>query len=79
MCGCISEEELLKNSEMESKTEKKNMSLPAGLHIESGWADEERREKNWAQLKHEEKVFDTKEKENKNVNDYVNGQLGFGT
>tara|TARA_B100000886_G_C20195096_1_gene395985 strand:+ start:225 stop:485 length:261 start_codon:yes stop_codon:yes gene_type:complete len=79
MCGCISEEELLKNSEMESKTEKKNMPLPAGLHIESGWADEERREKNWAQLKHEEKVFDTKEKENKNVNDYVNGQLGFGT
>ena len=53
--------------------------LPAGLHIESGWADEERREKNWAQLKHEEKVFDTKEKENKNVNEYVNGQLGFGT
>ena len=79
MCGCISEEELLKNSEMETKTEKKNMPLPAGLHIESGWADEERREKNWAQLKHEEKVFDTKEKENKNVNDYVNGQLGFGT
>ena len=79
MCGCTSEEELLKNSEMESKTEKKNMPLPAGLHIESGWADEERREKNWAQLKHEEKVFDTKEKENKNVNDYVNGQLGFGT
>ena len=79
MCGCISEEELLKNSEMESKTEKKNMPLPAGLHIESGWADEERREKNWAQLKHEEKVFDTKEKENKNVNDYINGQLGFGT
>ena len=79
MCGCISEEELLKNSEMENKTEKKNMPLPAGLHIESGWADKERREKNWAQLKHEEKVFDTKEKENKNVNDYVNGQLGFGT
>ena len=45
MCGCISEEELLKNSEMENKTEKKNMPLPAGLHIESGWADEERREK----------------------------------
>ena len=79
MCGCISEEELLKNSEMESKTEKKNMPLPAGLHIESGWADEERREKNWAQLKHEEKDFDTKEKENKNFNDNVNGQLGFGT
>jgi len=76
MCGCISEEELLKNSEMENKTEKKNMPLPAGLHIESGWADEERREKNWAQLKHEEKVFGTEEN---NISDYVNGQLGFGT
>ena len=41
MCGCISEEELLKNSEMEEKINK-NLPLPAGLHIESGWADEER-------------------------------------
>ena len=41
MCGCISEEELLANSEMEEKKDKK-LSLPAGLHIENGWADEER-------------------------------------
>ena len=75
MCGCISEEELLANSEMEEKKDKK-LPLPAGLHIESGWADEERREKNWTQLKHEEKVFGTEEN---NISDYVNGQLGFGT
>ncbi len=42
MCGCITEEELLKNSEIEIKEDNKNLPLPAGLHIESGWADEER-------------------------------------
>ena len=47
MCGCISEEELLKNGDIETlpkKSKKKNLPLPAGLHIESGWADEERLE-----------------------------------
>ena len=47
MCGCISEEELLKNGDIETlpkKSKKKNLPLPAGLHIESGWADKERAE-----------------------------------
>ena len=47
MCGCISEEELLKNGDIETlpkKSKKKKVPLPAGLHIESGWADKERLE-----------------------------------
>ncbi len=44
MCGCITEEELLENSGLEDKTKK--IPLPAGLHIESGWADEERKQQN---------------------------------
>ena len=55
------------------------MRLPGGLHIESGWADEERREKNWAQQKHEEKVFGKEEEKNNEINDWLKGQMGFGT
>ena len=44
MCGCISEQELLENSGLKTETEKKKVPLPAGLHIESGWADKERLE-----------------------------------
>ena len=54
--------------------------LPAGMHIESGWADEKRREKNDAQLRHEEKVFGKPQKEiESNVSSYVKGQMGFGS
>jgi len=39
-----------------------------------------RREKNWLQLQHEEKVFGKpKEQEEDNINDWIKGQLGFGT
>ena len=42
------------------------------------------REKNWAQLKHEEKVFgkpqeQEKEEQEDKINDWIKGQLGFGT
>tara|TARA_B100000900_G_scaffold403984_1_gene411756 strand:- start:4261 stop:4443 length:183 start_codon:yes stop_codon:yes gene_type:complete len=56
----------------------RNLKLPAGMHIESGWADAERRKKNEAQLKHEEKVFGEKES-NDDVNAYIKGQMGFGS
>jgi len=46
MCGCISEEELLKNSGINTKSKPKKTRLPAGLHIESGWADRDRKKKN---------------------------------
>ena len=59
---------------------KNNMRIPGGTHIESGWVDEVRREKNWAQLKHEEKVFGKKEEQkNNDINDWLKGQMGFGT
>ena len=57
----------------------KNMRIPGGMHIESGWADEERRQKNDAQLRHEEKIFGKEEKEAKDeLAAYIKGQLGFG-
>ena len=55
------------------------MRIPGGTHIESGWADEERRQKNDAQLRHEEKVLGKEEKEAKDeLAAYIKGQLGFG-
>tara|TARA_B100000927_G_scaffold177560_1_gene143009 strand:- start:944 stop:1138 length:195 start_codon:yes stop_codon:yes gene_type:complete len=43
-----------------------------------------RREKNWLQLQHEEKVFgkpqeQEKEEQEDKINDWIKGQLGFGT
>ena len=42
--------------------------LPGGLHIESGWADEER-------AKEQEQA----EKDEETLNDWIKGQLGFGS
>jgi|TARA_B100001093_G_scaffold187807_1_gene180367 hypothetical protein len=43
------------------KEVKEPTKMPAGLHIESGWADEERK------------------KQTEDFNDWVKGQLGFGS
>lgn len=54
--------------------------LPGGMHIESGWADEKRREKNDAQLKHEEKVFGKPQNGiESDLSSYIKGQMGFGS
>ena len=42
---------------------------PAGMHIESGWADLER-------AKEQEEA---KEEDEESLNDWIKGQLGFGS